>query len=524
MNAILILVIIMRAAQVDLALPADPAEARAPRSLAMRAEGPAQPPTPPPTQTPTPTLDAVTPPSPAAPFSLEEIAQKLVFKFNIGYAVEQGEPQQGKPLPTDVRGTRVSNYGDVVLGTKGLAWAPLSTYLAAHFFVDTDGAATMAAVPSVFDAAQDGRALLVRSAWAQLSGIGPPLLAPLTLRAGRQFRYGVAIAHFDGASGEYVTPLVELAGFFGRRVALYGAGSDPFALGKGSAGVVGGGSVKLRPPKVPLAFGVDYFGFENADHLVVSGELDLARDGAVRAWARLRNGVLAETRAEARARFGRTTTLAVELDDRLRDDWMYDFVLTGRLTGQDDPRRWLNLGPTVSRLQVSVRGGTVLFDNWDVLVTASAGIPHGGDSSFAPRYVELGAALLARFPFGIEAGVETRIRESHRIDVQGTTIPLADIGALGERSFIEGSTTLRWSLGARRFSAEIAAFARRWGQAPLGAEPVADVAAGGRFGVVGWAAGKVQLRGEYEVAGIPDRTSEQLTGLQTLRVLLEATF
>src|SRR5262249_38336321 len=256
------------------------------------------------------------------------------------------------------------------------------------------------------------------------------------------------------------------------------------------------------------------------------------RVGGARPRARRRRagvGAPAQRRPRRDARRGagavrRTTTLAVELDDPPRDDWMYHFVLTGRLTGQDDPPRWPNIGRTVSRLQVSVRGGTVLFDNWDVLVTASAGIPHGGDSSFAPRYVELGAALLARFPFGIEAGVEARIRESHRIDVQGTTIPLADVGALGERSFIEGSTTLRWSLGARRFSAEIAAFARRWGQEPLGAEPVADVAAGGRFGVVGWAAGKVQLRGEYEVAGIPDRTSEQLTGLQTLRVLLEATF
>ncbi len=521
MNAILVLV----AAQVDLALPGDPGAPRAPRSLAMRAEtAPAPAPAPPPAPAPdaAPPADAVTPP--AAPFRLEDITQKLVFKFNLGYAVEQGEPLQGNPLPAGVRGTRVSNYGDVAVGTKGLAWAPLATYLAAHFFVDTDGAATMAAVPSVFDAAQDGRALLVRSAWAQLSGVGPAWLAPLTVRAGRQFRYGVAIAHFDGVSGEYATPLVELSGFFGRRVALYGAGSDPFALGKGSAGSIGGAAIKLRPPKVPLALGVDYLGFDADDHLVVSAQLDVARDGWVRASARVRNGLLAEARAEARARFGKTTTLALELDDRLRDDWMYDFVVTGQLAGQDDPRRWLNLGPTASRLQASLRAGTVLFDNWDVLVTASAGIPHGQDSSFAPRYVEIGAAILTRFPYGIEAGIEARMRESQRIDVEGATLPLQDVGALGERSFIDGSMTLRWSLGARRFSAEIAAFARRWGQQPLGSDAVADVAAGGRLGVVGWAAGKVQLRGEYEVAGIPDRTAAQLSGLQTLRVLLEATF
>ena len=521
MSPILLVVV---AAQVDLALPADPREPRAPRTLAMRAEPPATPAARPQPETdPTAAPPEIAPP-PAAPFRLEDIAQKLIFRFDLGYAVEQGEPVQGTVLPADVRATRVSTFGDLAAGTRGLAWAPLATYLAAHFFLDTDGAARMAAVPSVFDAAQDGRALLVRSAWAQLSGAGPPWLTPLTLRAGRQFRYGVAVAHFDGVSGEYVVPLVELSGFVGRRVALYGAGSDPFALGKGSAGVIGGGSVKLRPPGVPLTLGLDYLGFDREDHFVVSTQVDVTRDAWVRASARLRNGNLAETRAEGRAKLGKSTTLWVDVDDRLRDDWMYDFVLTGQLAGQDDPRRWLSLGPTVSRLQVTVRADTVLFDNWDVLVSVAGGIPHGEDSSFAPRYIELAGTLLARFPFGIEASVEARVRETDRVEVQGGTLPLEDVGELGERSFLEGAASLRWSLGARRFSAQVEAFARRWGQAPLGAEPVGDLAAGGRFDVVGWAAGKLQLRGEYELAGIPDRTAAQLSALQTLRVLLEATF
>jgi len=486
----------------------------------MRAEPP------PPEPEPEPSHEDEPPARPrtAAPFRLEDITEKLVFRFDLGYAVEQGEPIAGQPLPADVRGTRISTFGDLAAGTRGLVWAPLATYLAAHFFLDTDGAARMAAVPSVFDAAQDGRALLLRSAWGQLSRAGPRWLQPLTVRAGRQFRYGAAVAHFDGISAEYSTQPVEVLGFFGRRVALYGAGSDPFALGRGSAGLVRGGSVRLRPPGIPLTLGLEYFGFDVEDHVTTSAALDVSQVIWVRASARVRNGDLALWRAEARTRLGKTTTVAVELDDKLRDDWMYDFVVTAPATTEDDPRRWLNLGRPASRLRTALRAGTVLFGNWDVLVTAALGIPHGDQqTSFLPRYYELGTALLARFPFGIEAGIEGRVRRTPRVDVVGM-IPLEDVGKLGERSFIEGTATLRYSLGARRFSAELQAFVREWGQNPLAADGVTDVAAGARFQVVGWVAEKLQLRGEYELASIPDRGAEQLGSLQSLRVLMEAIF
>src|SRR5262249_47462735 len=157
---------------------------------------------------PVPPVDPTLP----EPFHLEDVVQRVVFRFQIGYAIDQGEPVKDQPLPADVRGTRLYTFGDAAVGANGLLGRSVSPYFAAHYLLDAAGATAMAAVPSAFDSSSNGRALLIRSAYAELSDVGPAWLAPLHIRAGRQFRYGIAVTQFDGISVEYATPAFAFEG------------------------------------------------------------------------------------------------------------------------------------------------------------------------------------------------------------------------------------------------------------------------------------------------------------------------
>jgi hypothetical protein len=453
----------------------------------------------------------------------------VLFRFQVGYTVDQGmgfprDPGQPEFTFEGTRATRLYTLGDAVVGTNGILQPSLSTYFAARFQFDQDGPASPGVVPSVYDATERGGALLIRSAYAQLDRMGPRWLRPLFLRAGRQFRHGPAIAHFDGISAAYDTRPLAVSMFYGRRVSLYGPGSDPFGIGEHDPGYLGGASAQIRFrsfARVPVVVGAEVFQFDDVRLVEAQLRLDLTPSVAISALARTRASELAHTRAGMRARLGHTTTLSIDFDER-RDEWIYDYVVDGTLRDENDPRRYLGFGPVVRRSRLSARFGTAFLGNFDVLLFGTWAREHDQDvsSSFAPTYVELGGAAEARFLASLSANVELRARTYEREPLAGAN-PFVDDAAFGERGFRELMTTIRYSAGMRRFSAEVSGFARIYDLRITGRT---DVRAGGHMRIEGWFTRRFRFMGEYELVGVRSPVATDLEGLQSLRLLAEASF
>jgi hypothetical protein len=460
---------------------------------------------------------------------LDDLSQKVIFKFQLGYAVDQGRELAGVPLPADVRKTRIAYLGDLVLGTSGLLRPSLATYLATHFYFDQSGTAAFQALPEVYDAFPDGQAILVRSAWAQLDGLFKGTLKPLWLRAGRQWRWGqgAAAVRFDGLALGWDSEPIRASLWAGRRVALFSL-EDRFGLG-GDAGVVSGASLRLRLSKlvgIPLALAGETMRWDDEAHVTLGLEADVPGNVDAGARVRVSNGEVAQLAGTFRARLSKVSTIQVEVDERLSGDWTYDYVVSrDDTTGRNDSR--LHFGAPIPRLRASVHGGTVLFGNWDLLLSGAFVWEHDADreSSFQPTYLEGGAGVSARFFGGLSAGVEVRLRRFYRELM--SNVPLDDVGALGETAAREGYARLRYSLGVKRFTGEVVAFARQILVDRAFGEGERYLTTGAQFRIEGWVTPRVRLVAEYELAGEPGEELQRfvnLRGLQSLRVLAEATF
>src|SRR5207245_288252 len=165
------------------------------------------------------------------------------YRLNVGYGTDAAHltgsaAATGFAVPKNppLQTLRTYLFGDATVGARGLPTASLDTYFAAAYiydFLGFDPGKDATPFATAYDA-DHGRALLVRSAYAEYDAAQAGG-APVWLRAGRQFRMGAGIAHFDGVSLGWEGPPAEVSGFVGQRVALW---SDE------RTGLVGGGAVR----------------------------------------------------------------------------------------------------------------------------------------------------------------------------------------------------------------------------------------------------------------------------------------
>jgi hypothetical protein len=528
----------------DLALHGPPAPL--PATLAMRADD-APPPQPAPRRSlPVRVGAAFAETFLDIPKQFLKLEEKVVFHLDVGFGLAGGEPAgadarlaNGALLADvpDYEPLRMYTFGDAVVGTRGLLLPSLTTYFASQFRIDHAGHPETGPLPTAYDGSSNGSALLTRSGYAELHGISDQRwLRPLFVRAGRQFRYGAAIAHFDGITAGYDTDAVELGAFSGQRVSLYGLHDDP-SLDEDSRLITGSNArVNLyHVRKIPLVFGAKFLTFDGTRHF--EGELGvrLSRDAVFRGTVRSRDSALAQEHASVRARLSEVTTVHVALDNRHTRDWSYDLVSAAPASDADDPRRYLALGPPVPRVQVSVRAGTVLFDNLDLLLRGAfareraEGAPA---TPFGPSYLEAGAAAEVRFRRSLRVGGGFLARRYDREDYAGDDTAealLAGTFALGERSFYQADASLQYNPGARRLDARAVFYAsfydgvRRF--ALDGIDPFRfEVRSGARFSVSGWATPRLRILGEYETAFAPQYLSPEIRGPKSLRMIAEAVF
>lgn len=475
------------------------------------------------------------------------LAEQVVFRINVGYGLDGGAPSSS-PLASghslDETGAydalRSYGFGDVVVGTNGLGSSSLTSYLAAQFRIDQDPAQAFA-VPTVYDGA-GVRDVLVRSGYAESSGsFMAPSLAGLRVRAGRQFHYGPAIAHFDGATVAYETDLFDASLFLGRRVSNYGFDIDrDVADDAAIAGATGRISLQ-RLIRAPLVVSGELLRFDGHNHIDSKLAYRFDVRSSLLAQVRYFDGKVGRQALLLRSRLSRVATIAAELTNRTRNDFVYDLLLS-RPLGDDatDTRRYLSFGEVRPRTLFNLRAGTVLLRNIDLLLRGGFAVDRRDEtkespSTFFASYAELGGALEVRLRRSLKIGSSLLgrryRREKQLVDVvlrDGMASPLlANTGSVGERNFLEGGLNLRYSAGARKFTAAAEIYGRMyWVRSPYieGFERDSDNRSGGRFSVEGWAGSTLRIRAEYDVARLPEVLAPELRRAQSLRLLTEGHF
>jgi hypothetical protein len=248
------------------------------------------------------------------------------------------------------------------------------------------------------------------------------------------------------------------------------------------------------------------------------------------------------------------TQLRIDVDHRSRDDWRWDFTWID--ADASAARRYLDLGPVTPRVVTSVRAGTVLLGNIDVLARFAAAVdrskPTDRRGPSSRGWLEAGGAFEVRLRRALGLGASALIRNYDRpsyspiVDVEATAgetmgqpFP-TDPTILGESRFIEAGTNLRFTAGARKFSATAEAFVRRTRMIevyldddpgvidddPAGGEPYRDSLiqqGGGRFGLEAWPWPRLRLRAEYDLT-TKFELAPEIRGYKSLRILAEGSF
>ena len=548
------------------------------RSLRMRPKKVAQKPEPAPRpKTPMPAAPNVSATSPEPIAGLEglrTVTDPVSFSLQVGYQIDgarsTGRGGLDKNPPTkgvDYSDLRSYAFGEAFLSTRGIGIQSLETYFALRF-----QAAQVLTVPhqNFFPGAPDDTKQVpspiatwfeesgyeFRTGWAELRDFLPPRfgLQKLRVRAGSQHIYGPWVLHLDGLNVAYEGPTVTASLFSGTRHSDYTRGSQsdrrPLAFGASLRfdlrGVTNAVPIAVEGDYMELS-GSDETGEDTVQTSMLQVDWRPRRDFVVLAQMRGVDGDVASQRVEVRTRYKQVTNFVFDVTRRTADDWRWDPSLLSRPTKFDsammldtEARRYLDLGPVLPQLILSARAGTLFRENIDIVGRAAIATDaiEGDDpvTTYVAPYLELGGGLEVRLRRQVALGVTVLTRrhtqresppESDRIIDDNDAEPVAmlpDEAVLGEESFVEVGTSLKMSLGARKFSAMLEAYGRqtqytlayRDAESPL---PEDETHGGGRVTIDAWVGKRVKLFVQYDVSTVLD-TAPDISGYKSLRMML----
>jgi hypothetical protein len=218
-------------------------------------------------------------PAPAEMVSTEagggsDLEQRLITRFEISwapsYTIVNGNPGTvGETFREgSIRLQTNQLQGTLALGTRGLGLSALNTYVLARGSADLDGVPAIipqgdpSEAPAVFPVVEDrvdgAKALWLHLAYGELEGLSEEgALSKVTIRAGRQYHWGMAGLTFDGATVGYGDRAFEIRGRVGQRKSVFRTNED--------AGFVAGGDATYRVDlknERELAIGVEYLHFQ----------------------------------------------------------------------------------------------------------------------------------------------------------------------------------------------------------------------------------------------------------------------
>lgn len=486
--------------------------------------------------------------------ALRDVLAPVSFSVTIGYQVDgarsSGKASLNAPVQAgrDYNALRSYGFGELFFSTRGVALDSLSSYFALRFdaaqrstFSSPDAPTVRVAPPiatwferSIFE---------LRTGWAEVKDFLPRRLGlqKLRLRAGNQYIYGPWVMHLDGALLAYDGDIVAATAYAGGRHSDYTIDitAERFA--------VAGASLRLDLRKLvslPIAITGETMSLTSAVadqpdsvHRQLEVDWQPRRDITVTGQLRTLDDKLASERLQFRARYREVTNLAFEVLRRFDDDWRWD----PSLIAADDPlsaRRYLDLGPVLPQVIASLRAGTLIAENIDLLaraaIAADLAAADARTSSFSAAYVELGGALEVRLRRTFAVGVSVLSRQTEREDVDPITDvrllaqPLPTSAATGERSFVEIGARARMSLGARRLSALLEVYGRRTRYAQLYVDPTnpvddSDLRGGGRVSVEAWIGRRLKLSAAYDVSTALE-FSPEITSYKSLRLTMTGAY
>ena len=154
--------------------------------------------------------------------------------------------------------------------------------------------------------------------------------------------------------------------------------------------------------------------------------------------------------------------------------------------------------------------------------------------TYTASYLELAGALEVRLRRTIALGFSVLSRSTERVvdeiipDERNTPQRLPESAAMGEDRFVEVGTTVRMTLGARRFSTMLELYGRRTHYAAVYLDPLlpiedTDTRGGGRFTVDAWIGSRVRLFASYDVSSALE-TAPEITGYKSLRLTLTGVY
>jgi hypothetical protein len=541
---------------------------------ASAAEGPAVPPSAPPTAAaPAAAVDATD----DGVGLVRDLRRPVSVRFNMGYVVD-GTAPTGRATHNgtfqqdgyDYRRLRAYALGEGYVSSRGVLLPSLSTYFAGAFqiaqpqtHVYPDGEHPIA--PPVATWFQRS-GFLGRSAWLEVKDfLDDKRFAPLRVRAGQQYVYGPWMLHMYGALAAWEGKLTKLSVYGGSRVPDY---TLVEVTDKDRSGIFGASArVDLRAlkQKIPFALGLEVLRFTArggptetpSQHGLVQLDWRPREDVALIGRARLLDREMANQQVQLRTRYKQVTNLVFDLTYRHETDWRWDPAVTN----PDPllPRRYLDLGPVVPQMIFSGRAGTLIKENVDVLVRGAIADDRVSTleerSTFAASYAELGGGFEVRLRRTIGLGVTGLTRQTKRyallatqiIDVPGSEQPLPRMYSpeVGERGFVELGSSLRMSLGARRFSAIVEGYGRRTRYAltycasalDADGEPIdcrssdddgtgiltRDYRFGGRITIDAWIGQQLRMFASYELSSRIDLAPE-ISGYKSLRLMMEGVY
>jgi hypothetical protein len=514
---------------------------------------------------------------------IRDLRRPISVRFNLGYVVDgtalTGQPNLSQQTVEKWEFAQLRAYalGEGYFSSRGVALPSLSTYFAGRFQLmrrtlssdPSDMTDTRVQVAPPIANWFERSGFEVRSGWAEVQDFLPDKrLAPVRVRAGNLYVYGPWVLHMNGAVASWEGKLIRGSLYVGSRVPDYTL-VNPLD-GKNRAGI-GGSSLRVdfRNLKTPIPFAIsgEFLGFtavgaadnNSSNHSLIQLDWRPRKDVALIGRARTLDGKLANEHLQLRSRYKQVTNLVFDVVHRRATDWRWDPSVPN-----NDPlasRRYLDLGPVLPQLLVSGRAGTLIKENIDLylrsayandLVTTDA-----ERNTFAASYFEVGGGLEVRLRRTVGVGLNGLTRQTQRYaavedqipDVPNQVDPLPrQFGPeLGEEGFTELGTTLRMSLGARRFSALVEVYGRRTSYAldycavlqgddngqlvvkPDCMDPVdtgiqsSDYRGGGRVTIDAWIGSQLRLFASYELSSRLDLQRE-IYGFKSLRLMMEGVY
>jgi hypothetical protein len=483
------------------------------------------------------------------PTSRRDAEERVIFRLNVGYGADVGrtggEPGKTGVNPATVltpdgdplRESRNVLLGDLVLGSRGVLLPSMSTYFLSQFQLDANGASDFATRSYVYDV--QGRApLLVYSGYAELNGLGraDSPWRKLYVRAGRQFRYGSGsfVANFDGVTLAYDGTDVEATAFFGRRVGLFF---------ENQRGPLGGFGLTLRLQRLtglPLSTTLDYLNFDGDRHAVEwSSKLELPWASRLTVLLRLVDGGpgltepsagfgLGRVLARYRLPLGRRLFLRTSLERRLANEVAYDLLSPVPVDIVNVAQRFgVGLDEPSNRTRLTAGLDVVVLPGLESYLFGTINRLDGGSSTsgFDQNYQEFGLAVQSYFRGGLCLGAQYKAR-LFQLDQSANVAGSAfrDTSGSGVERFQETSAELRYSRGARVFSAGAGGYVRVYSLATPYATADNDARAGGRLDAEGRVTPSLRLKGVFEAAQPSSVLAADLRTLLSVRLLVEASF